>query len=40
MSIDLAKLNTTTREAFEDLAAMLADDFVIPQPPAPYAAAS
>ena len=40
MSIDLAKLNTKTREAFEDLAAMLADDFVIPQPPAPYAAAS
>jgi MinD-like ATPase involved in chromosome partitioning or flagellar assembly len=40
MSIDLAKLKRTTREAFEDLAAMLADDFVIPQPPAPYAAAS
>lgn len=40
MSIDLAKLNKKTREAFEDLAAMLADDFVIPQPPAPYAAAS
>ena len=40
MSIDLAKLNKKTREAFEDLAALLADDFVIPQPPAPYAAAS
>jgi len=40
MSIDLAKLNAKTRRAFEDLAALLADDFVIPQPPAPYAAAS
>ncbi len=40
MSIDLAKLNKKTRRALEDLAAMLADDFVIPQPPAPYAEAS
>jgi len=39
-SIDLEKLNKKTRRALEDLAAMLADDFVIPQPPAPYAEAS
>lgn len=39
-AIDLAKLSKKTRHALEDLAAMLADDFVIPQPPAPYAAAS
>lgn len=40
MAIDLAKLAKKTRRALEDLAAMLADDFVIPQPPAPYAEAS
>jgi len=39
MSIDLAKLKKRTRRAFEDLAAMLADDFVIPQPAAPVASA-
>jgi hypothetical protein len=31
----LSKLAKPTREAFEDLAALLADDFTIPQPPAP-----
>lgn len=38
--IDLDKLKKKTRRAFEDLAAMLADDFAVPQPPAPVAAAS
>ncbi|GAT02306.1 MinD/ParA family ATP-binding protein [Mycolicibacterium fortuitum] len=38
--VDLDKLKKTTRQAFEDLAAMLADDFSVPQPPAPVAAAS
>lgn len=40
LSIDLDKLRKRTRRAFEDLAAMLADDFSVPQPPAPVAAAS
>lgn len=38
--IDLDKLKKKTRRAFEDLAAMLADDMAVPQPPAPVAAAS
>ncbi|KAA1249876.1 AAA family ATPase [Mycobacterium simiae] len=38
--IDLDKLKKKTRQAFEDLAALLADDFSVPQPPAPVAAAS
>jgi MinD-like ATPase involved in chromosome partitioning or flagellar assembly len=37
--IDLDKLKKKTRRAFEDLAAMLADDFSVPQPPAAAAAA-
>lgn len=40
LSIDLDKLKQKTRQAFEDLAAMLADDFSVPQPPAPVAVAS
>jgi MinD-like ATPase involved in chromosome partitioning or flagellar assembly len=38
--IDLDKLKSKTRKAFEDLAALLADDFSVPQPPAQVAAAS
>lgn len=38
LSVDLAKLKKKTRRAFEELAGMLADDFVIPQPPAAVAA--
>jgi MinD-like ATPase involved in chromosome partitioning or flagellar assembly len=38
--IDLDKLKKKTRRAFEDLAAMLADDFSVPQPPAAAAAAA
>ncbi|RAV12371.1 hypothetical protein DQP55_12140 [Mycolicibacterium sp. GF69] len=40
LSVDLDKLKKKTRHAFENLAAMLADDFSVPQPPAPVAAAS
>lgn len=40
LSVDLDKLKKKTRQAFENLAAMLADDFSVPQPPAPVAAAS
>ena len=40
LSVDLDKLKKKTRRAFEDLAAMLADDFSVPQPPTPVAAAS
>ncbi|WP_186243485.1 AAA family ATPase [Mycobacterium simulans] len=32
--VDLAKLRKKTLRAFEELAAMLADDFTVPQPPA------
>ncbi|WP_083741576.1 AAA family ATPase (plasmid) [Mycobacterium sp. TJFP1] len=38
--VDLDKLKKKTRRKFEDLAAILADDFSVPQPPAPVAAAS
>jgi MinD-like ATPase involved in chromosome partitioning or flagellar assembly len=38
-AVDLAKLQKPTREAFEDLAATLADDFASPQPPAHVGAA-
>ncbi|MBY6388912.1 hypothetical protein HG717_34150 [Rhodococcus erythropolis] len=38
--VDLDKLKKKTRRAFEDLAAVLADDFSVPQPPVPVAAAS
>jgi MinD-like ATPase involved in chromosome partitioning or flagellar assembly len=38
--IDVDKLKKKTRRAFENLAAMLADDFSVPQPPAPVAATS
>lgn len=34
LEIDLAKLRKKTLRAFEELAAMLADDFTVPQPPA------
>lgn len=37
--INLDKLAKKTRRAFEDLAALLADDFSVPQPPAPAPAA-
>lgn len=40
LTIDLDKLKKKTRRALEDLAALLADDFSVPQPPAPVAAAS
>lgn len=40
LNVDLDKLKKKTRRAFEDLAAMLADDFSVPQPPAAVAAAS
>jgi MinD-like ATPase involved in chromosome partitioning or flagellar assembly len=33
LSVDLHKLKKKTRQAFENLAAMLADDFSVPQPP-------
>ncbi|MFZ2239620.1 MAG: hypothetical protein WAV90_08780, partial [Gordonia amarae] len=38
LAVQLDKLDAKTRRAFEELAAMLADDFVIPQPPAAVAA--
>jgi MinD-like ATPase involved in chromosome partitioning or flagellar assembly len=38
--VDLDKLKKKTRRAIEDLAAMLADDFSVPQPPQPAAAAA
>lgn len=38
--VDLDKLKKKTRQKFEDLAAILADDFSVPQPPVPVAAAS
>lgn len=38
--VDLNKLNSKTRRAFEELAGVLADDFVIPQPPVAVATAS
>ncbi|WP_099020878.1 MinD/ParA family ATP-binding protein [Mycolicibacterium palauense] len=40
LSVDLDKLKKKTRRDFEDLAATLADDFSVPQPPAPVAVAS
>lgn len=33
LAVDLAKLRKKTLRAFEELAAMLADDFTVPQPP-------
>ncbi|MGV0743857.1 nucleotide-binding protein [Mycolicibacterium sp. XJ870] len=34
VAVDLTKLSRRTRRAFEEMAAVLADDFLIPQPPA------
>lgn len=38
LAIDLAKLGKKTLKAFEELAGVVADDFLQPQPPAPVAA--